>query len=63
MSGERFHLELQATPGTVPAIIRLRRALKGLLRGYGLQCVRIREIETTESVTAGTSEKSGENAA
>jgi hypothetical protein len=31
--------------GTVPAIVRMRRALKVLLRGFGLKCLTISEIQ------------------
>jgi hypothetical protein len=36
--GERFRLELEALADDVPAAIRLRRALKLLLRTFGLRC-------------------------
>jgi len=40
-----YVLELRAVPGnwSAPGIVRLRRALKCLLRGFGLRCVAIEE--------------------
>ena len=45
MSGQ-FTLELRAEPGNWPAPVdvRLRRALKTLLRGYGLRCTHVGEV-------------------
>jgi hypothetical protein len=42
---ERFHIELTALPGgdTSP-VIRLRHALKVLLRRFGLKCTRAVEV-------------------
>jgi hypothetical protein len=42
---ERFALVLQAEPWTTPAVSRLRRALKLLLRSFGLRCVECREVK------------------
>ena len=43
--GDRiFLVELKATAGDVPGEVRLRRALKCLLRSFGLRAVRIEEI-------------------
>ena len=39
MSNEKYRLTLQAIPDDVPAINRLRRALKTLLRAFGLRCL------------------------
>jgi hypothetical protein len=36
--GERFQLELEALSDDVPPAVRLRRALKCLLRTFGLRC-------------------------
>lgn len=35
--------------GRAPAIVRLRRALKCLLRAYGLRCVSVREGNRTNT--------------
>jgi len=43
-----FNLTLQAEPSGVPAIVRLRRALKVLKRAFGLRCVHIREAKSKE---------------
>ena len=40
-NAETFVLTLRAEAHEVPAIIRLRAALKRLLRDYGLRCVGI----------------------
>jgi hypothetical protein len=40
----RYRLELEAKPAGVPAAVRLRRALKVLLRAFGLRCVWVREV-------------------
>jgi hypothetical protein len=40
----RYRLELEAKPAGVPADVRLRRALKVLLRAFGLRCVWVREV-------------------
>jgi len=39
-----FKLTLQTLPGSVPAIIRLRGALKTLLRAFGLKCISVEEV-------------------
>jgi hypothetical protein len=41
-----FTLTLRAEAHDVPAIIRLRAALKRLLRDYGLRCVKVTEAES-----------------
>jgi hypothetical protein len=33
--GQRYRLELRALEDDIPAVVRLRRLLKALLRGYG----------------------------
>jgi hypothetical protein len=49
MQQSRFELTLESAPGwSVPAIVRLRKALKALLRGYGLKCVDLAEVLPTE---------------
>lgn len=44
MKHPRFAIMIEAKPDTVPATTRLRRALKVLLRAFGLRCVEIREV-------------------
>jgi hypothetical protein len=39
-----YRLVLQAQPNEVPPAVRLRRALKHLLRWFGLQVMKIEEI-------------------
>ena len=52
---ERFIIELQAAPGGIPAIVRLRKFLKMALRSYGLKCIAIRESKpTTDKTTEGS---------
>jgi hypothetical protein len=52
-SDERYALELVGLPGwSTPAIVRVRKALKVLLRGYGLKCVDLRELGPAQPVTA-----------
>lgn len=61
---ERYHLELEPLPGwpdrnePIPAEVRLRLALKALLRRHGLRCVDARVIGATEA--AETRGDSGE---
>jgi hypothetical protein len=38
---EQFTLTLQPLKSDIPATVRIRAALKTLLRAYGLRCVRI----------------------
>ena len=40
----KYQLTLSGTDNTVPALQRLRSALKVLLRVFGLRCVHVREI-------------------
>jgi hypothetical protein len=54
-SGRRFRLEIEALVSDWPVEIRLRQALKRLLRGYGFECVRIQEI--TESTPVPDTEE------
>ena len=42
--GERFRLELEALADGVPAVVRLRRALKCLLRAFGLRCRSVADV-------------------
>lgn len=41
-------LELEILPDEVPSAVRLRRALKVLLRSFGLRCKSIRSDENEE---------------
>ena len=49
----RFELIVQVVDAGVPAIARLKRFLKGALRGYGIRCVSIRPLSSTESEKQG----------
>jgi hypothetical protein len=57
MTHHRYHLELVALKGwpsngeTIPPDVRLRAALKGLLRRHGLRCVEARAIEPNATRT------------
>lgn len=44
MNGKRYRLTLQAVPDQVPVILRLRQALKTLLRAYGFRCENVEEL-------------------
>jgi hypothetical protein len=60
--GERYRLELEALADDVPAAVRLRRALKCLLRAFGLRCrsaanVTPREPSAGAEPAAGLSER------
>lgn len=44
MPGEVWALRLKAMPDSVPGPVRMRRALKTLLRSFGLKCVEIAEV-------------------
>jgi hypothetical protein len=39
-----YRLTLRPLPSAYPPVIRLRRALKWLLRSFGLECVDVREV-------------------
>jgi len=41
----RYRLTLEAVPDDVPQLVRLRRLLKVLLRGYRFRCRRIEELK------------------
>ena len=45
----RYRLELQAQPGPVDPVLRLRRVLKALLRAYGFRAVFVEEIRPSAS--------------
>ena len=49
-TGRKFRIEVEALASDWPVEIRLRQALKRLLRGYGFECLRFEEI--TEEVRA-----------
>ncbi len=57
MTHQRYHLELVALEGwpsngeTIPPEVRLRVALKSLLRRHGLRCVEARAIEPNATRT------------
>jgi hypothetical protein len=42
-----YVLTLRPLAGPVPVRLRLRRALKCLLRAFGLRCVAIREVRSS----------------
>jgi hypothetical protein len=50
--GERYRLELEALADDAPAVVRLRRALKCLLRAFGLRCRSVADV-TTRQLPAG----------
>jgi hypothetical protein len=41
-------LTLRPLSGTVPASVRLRRALKTLLRAFGLRCLRVEDVPQSQ---------------
>lgn len=46
---ERFTITVESTANQqIPAVVRLRAALKVLLRGFGLRCLEAREIESSQ---------------
>lgn len=47
----RYRLVLRAEADTVPATIRMRAALKMLLRSFGLRCVEIVEVPTQPTLS------------
>jgi hypothetical protein len=55
---ERFTLHVTALPDSVPAVIRLRKALKCLLRSFRLRCTAARE--TGEPVGEADDREEGE---
>lgn len=48
---QRFRLILEPVPGNVPVIIRLRRALKMLLRAYGSRVVYVNTEKPNRHLT------------
>jgi hypothetical protein len=57
----RYQLLLEAQPGDVPAILRLRRLLKTLLRGYGFRCISAQELPPAEPTPATNEPECGES--
>lgn len=56
----RFVITIEAIPGAVPPIVRLRRALKALQRVFGFSAVRVEEVPAgAHQPPAGASEASG----
>jgi hypothetical protein len=45
-----YLVRLVPLPDGVPPEVRLRRFLKGALRGYGLRCMKVREDDTATEV-------------
>lgn len=54
MSGERFRLLIEASPGDVPGIQRLRALLKTMLRSYGLRVIEAKETTATDDARGST---------
>ena len=54
MNRTRFTIELEAVPSDIPAAARLKRALKVLLRGFGLRCVTAVETQPTNDAPRST---------
>jgi hypothetical protein len=50
--GPAVRLTLVAQPDPAPADVRLRRALKCLLRSFGLRCVEVVEVSPGAGVAA-----------
>jgi hypothetical protein len=44
-AGQRYRIELLALDGDTPAHVRLRQALKTLLRTFRLRCVSVEALE------------------
>jgi hypothetical protein len=53
-----YHLVLRPLPCAVPAVVRVRKALKTLLRAFGLKCVRIEE-KLAEGPNCGGNQHAG----
>ena len=54
MSGERFRLLIEASPGDVPGVQRLRALLKAMLRSYGLRVIEAKETTATDDARGST---------
>jgi hypothetical protein len=48
----RYLIEVEMLPGDVPQIVRFRRMLKGMLRGYGAKVNQITPLQTTTATRA-----------
>jgi hypothetical protein len=42
-----YVITVRSEGGGPPVEVRLRRALKALLRGFGLRCIEVRPVENT----------------
>lgn len=56
--GETFELLLVAQPGQVPAAVRLRQALKGVLRQHGFRAASVRDVTPVATSALPYSERS-----
>jgi hypothetical protein len=54
-----YHLVLRPLRSDVPAVIRLRKALKMLLRDFGLRCVRIEQVAPEGQKCNGNRDEDG----
>jgi hypothetical protein len=55
----RFSMIIRDTPNSTPTFIRLRRALKMLLRAYGFRCDYINEIKGGDATGSIESDANG----
>ncbi len=56
---EQFRLTIESAPGwSAPAIVRVRRPLKVLLRAFGLKCVDLTEMPPANDDRTNSSEGS-----
>jgi hypothetical protein len=53
MSEERYIVTMKPEGAGPPGIIRLRRALKCLLRSFGLRAIDVREVSNGAAADAG----------
>lgn len=59
-----YVLHLRALPSDIPPVIRLRRALKTLLRSHRLRCVSVSEAKGADAPDVGASaDRAGNKAA
>lgn len=54
---ERFRLDLVSVSSEVPVTCRLKRALKCLLRSFGLRCTRIEQLQPEGQPVAGNQDE------
>jgi hypothetical protein len=54
-----YVVRLKALPDAVPAAVRLKRALKCLLRSFGLRAVRVEELPASPEATEGSPDAAG----